>query len=50
MKSKVWLLVTWLVVIALLSACGPAPTPQVIKETVVVTKEVEREVVVTKEV
>ena len=34
----------------LLSACGPAPTPQVVRETVVVTKEVPKEVVVTKEV
>ena len=32
----------------LLAACGPSPTPQVIKETVVVEKEVEK--IVTKEV
>lgn len=52
MKSKVWLLVNLLVLVALVSACGPAPTPQVVRETVVVTKEVEKpvEVVVTKEV
>ncbi|MDH4136174.1 MAG: hypothetical protein OEW09_05580, partial [Anaerolineae bacterium] len=52
MKSKLWMIVTLLVVIAMLAACGPAPTPEVIekvvKETVVVEKEVEVEV--TKEV
>jgi len=35
-----------LVVLGLVAACGPAPTPEVVKETVVV----EKEVVVTKEV
>jgi multiple sugar transport system substrate-binding protein len=56
MKSKVWMIVTSLVVIAMLAACGPAPTPEVIekvvKETVVVEKEVEvvKEVEVEKEV
>jgi multiple sugar transport system substrate-binding protein len=56
MKSKLWMIVTLLVVIAMLAACGPAPTPEVIekvvKETVVVEKEVEvvKEVEVEKEV
>jgi len=50
MRSKIWLFATLLVVVAMLSTCGPTPTPQVVKETVVVTKEVEKEVVVTKEV
>jgi multiple sugar transport system substrate-binding protein len=48
MKSKFWMIVTMLVVIAMLAACGPAPTPEVVekvvKETVVVEKEVEVEV------
>ena len=60
MKSKSLALVSLLLVgvMLLLTACGPAPTPQVIKETVVVEKEVpvevtkvvEKEVVVTVEV
>ena len=48
MKSKLWMIVTSLVVIAMLAACGPTPTPEVVKEvvkeTVVVEKEVEVEV------
>ena len=43
---KVWVLVSLMVVLALLAGCA-TPTPQIIKETVVVTKEVEK--VVTKE-
>ncbi|NIO72336.1 MAG: ABC transporter substrate-binding protein [Anaerolineae bacterium] len=43
-----------LVVLGLVAACGPAPTPEVVekvvKETVVVEKEVEKEVPVTVEV
>jgi len=46
---KRWLLlVTVLLLASLVLAACPQPTPQVIKETVVVTKEVEK--VVTKEV
>ena len=40
------LLMTILILSSLIAACGPTPTPQVIKETVVV--EVEKEVEVTK--
>jgi peptide/nickel transport system substrate-binding protein len=51
LRYKSWFALTALVVIALLAGCGPTPTPQVIKETVVVEKEkvVEKtvEVVVT---
>jgi len=56
MLAKRWAGVLAVLVIGsmLLAACGPAPTPQVIKETVVVEKEetvvVEKEKVVTKEV
>jgi multiple sugar transport system substrate-binding protein len=42
--KKLWTLVTLLVVIAMLTACAATPEPQVIKETVVVTQEVEKEV------
>jgi multiple sugar transport system substrate-binding protein len=45
--KKLWSLVALLVIIAMLAACGPTPEPQVIKETVVVTQEVEKQVVVT---
>jgi multiple sugar transport system substrate-binding protein len=48
MKSRLWMLVAVLLIIAL-SACV-APTPQTVVETVVVEKEVEKEVVVTQEV
>lgn len=52
MKRSLWLLLV-VVLLGVLAACQPA-TPQVVKETVVVTKEVEKvvtqEVVVTKEV
>jgi peptide/nickel transport system substrate-binding protein len=44
------LFLSLLAVLSLVVACGPTPTPEVVKETVVVTKEVEKEVVVTKEV
>ncbi|MGQ9585093.1 MAG: hypothetical protein ACUVXG_06795, partial [Anaerolineae bacterium] len=58
MFSKKWAVVLAVLVIGsmFLAACGPAPTPIVVKETVVVTKEVQKEVtkevekVVTKEV
>jgi multiple sugar transport system substrate-binding protein len=52
MKSKLWMLAALCVVVAMLAGCGATPAPQVVKETVVVTKEVEKqvEVVVTKEV
>jgi multiple sugar transport system substrate-binding protein len=48
MKKLVYLSVIVAVVLSFMAACGPTPTPQVIKETVVVEKEVEVEV--TKEV
>jgi branched-chain amino acid transport system substrate-binding protein len=38
------LLMTMLILSSLIAACGPTPTPQIIKETVVVEKEVEVEV------
>ena len=53
MKSKIWLSLMLLVVIAMLAACGATPAPQVLKETVVVKetvaveKTVQVEVVVT---
>lgn len=54
MIGKKWAVVLAVLVIGsmILAACGPAPTPQVIKETVVVEKVVTQEVekVVTKEV
>jgi hypothetical protein len=41
-------LLSGLIILALLAACGPAPTPETITkvETVVVEKEVEKEVTV----
>jgi peptide/nickel transport system substrate-binding protein len=49
MKKKLWLLVAVLVALGILAAqCGPAPTAQVVEK--VVTKEIEVEKVVTKEV
>jgi oligopeptide transport system substrate-binding protein len=54
MIGKKWAVVLAVLVIGsmILAACGPAPTPQVVKETVVVEKVVTKEVekVVTKEV
>jgi hypothetical protein len=44
MKSKLWMIVTLLVVIAMLAACGPTPTPEVMKEVVKETVVVEKEV------
>jgi alpha-glucoside transport system substrate-binding protein len=42
MKTRIWLLTSLMVLTALLlAACGPAPTAEVVKETVVVEKEVE---------
>jgi multiple sugar transport system substrate-binding protein len=48
MKKLVYLSVILAVLLSFMAACGPTPTPQVIKETVVVEKEVQVEV--TKEV
>ncbi len=42
--KKLWIVATLLVVIAMLAACGATPEPQVVKETVVVTEVVEKEV------
>jgi multiple sugar transport system substrate-binding protein len=42
--KKLWTFATLLVLIAMLTACAATPEPQVIKETVVVTQEVEKEV------
>jgi multiple sugar transport system substrate-binding protein len=51
MRSKMLVILTIVSVLALsLAACGPTPTPQVVKETVVVEKEVEVTKVVEKEV
>ena len=58
MKSKFFIFVTLLMVVAILAACAPsaAPTPETIIETVevekevVVTEVVEKEVIVTEEV
>lgn len=48
-ENKGWgKIIVLVVLLTLLAACGPTPTPEVIKETVVVTKEVQVEV--TKEV
>jgi ABC-type transport system substrate-binding protein len=44
MKRLAMLLVVATVLASLVAACGPTPTPQVIKETVVVEKEVEKKV------
>jgi len=42
MKTRIWLLTSLVVLIALLlAACGPTPTAEVVKETVVVEKQVE---------
>ena len=49
MKSKLWMIVTLLVVIAMLAACGPA-TPVVIEKEVVVEKPVVETVIIEKEV
>ena len=43
MKSKLWMIVTWLVIVATLAACAP-PEPEVVVETVVVQEQVEVEV------
>ena len=51
MRSKMLVILTIVSVLALsLSACGPTPTPQVVKETVLVEKEVEVTKVVKEEV
>jgi len=54
MKTDVWKLLAIMVVLTMLvaglAACGPAPTPEVVKETVVVEKEVPVEKEVVKEV
>lgn len=52
MKSRLWMIVSLLVVIATFAACGPAPTAETVVETVVVeqTVEVERTVEVETEV
>lgn len=51
MKKRWFALVAVLAVVSLLvTACGATPEPQVVRETVVVTQEVEKEVVVTQEV
>jgi multiple sugar transport system substrate-binding protein len=44
MKRLVYLSVILAVLLSFMAACGPAPTPQIIKETVVVEKEVQVEV------
>jgi multiple sugar transport system substrate-binding protein len=44
MKKLVYLSVILAVLLSFMTACGPTPTPQVIKETVVVEKEVPVEV------
>lgn len=44
MKRLVYLSVIVAVLLSFMAACGPTPTPQVIKETVVVTKEIPVEV------
>jgi len=44
MKKLVYLSVIVAVLLSFMTACGPAPTPQIIKETVVVEKVVEKEV------
>jgi len=44
MKKLVYLSVILAVLFSFVAACGPTPTPQIIKETVVVEKEVEKEV------
>lgn len=48
MKRLVYLSVVLAVLFSFVTACGPTPTPQIIKETVVVEKEVEKQVEVTK--
>jgi basic membrane protein A len=44
LKHPLMVFLTALVILAVTTQCGPTPTPQVIKETVVVTKEVEKAV------
>ncbi len=44
MKKLIYLSVIVAVLLSFVAACGPTPTPQIIKETVVVEKEVEKEV------
>ena len=50
MKKAFAISVVLIMLATLVAACGATPEPQVIKETVVVTQEVEIEVVVTQEV
>ncbi|MGD2205270.1 MAG: extracellular solute-binding protein [Anaerolineae bacterium] len=54
MKKSVALSLVLVLLATMVVACGPTPEPEIIKETVVVTqeveKEVEKEVIVTKEV
>ena len=58
MKAKLWMVLTLLVVVAMLSACGATPEPATIIQTVevekqvtvVATVEVEREVTVVETV
>ncbi|MGD9047380.1 MAG: hypothetical protein PVF77_04960, partial [Anaerolineae bacterium] len=48
MRTKLWVVATLLVVIAMLAACGAAPEPETVVQTVEV--EVEKTVVETVEV
>jgi glucose/mannose transport system substrate-binding protein len=50
MKKSVSVLLVLLLVVSVVAACGATPEPQIIKETVVVTQEVEKEVIQTVEV
>ena len=47
---KALLLIGIITILAMMAACGAQQEPQTVVETVVVTQEVEKEVVVTKEV
>jgi hypothetical protein len=49
-KERLWKMVGLVVLLALVAGCGPAPTPEVVKEVVKETVVVEKEVEVTKEV
>jgi ABC-type uncharacterized transport system YnjBCD substrate-binding protein len=51
-KNLLFLLVAAILVMGLITQCGPTPTPQIVERTVVVnqTVEVPKEVIVTKEV
>jgi len=49
-KERLWKMVGLIALLALVAGCGPTPTPEVVEKVVKETVVVEKEVEVTKEV